>query len=88
MPRGAAPEFQVTVVWLPVAIETVSDVRWPMTGNEGRDSVERDDEHRGREYHQLDTGSSKRFERRLCRACYVSDDGRPLRMEHNQSRMR
>jgi len=29
MPSGAAgpaPEFQVTVVWLPIAIETVSDV--------------------------------------------------------------
>ena len=61
MPSGAAgpaPEFQVTVVWLPVAIETVSDVRWPMTGNEGRDSVERDDEHRGRGYDQLDAESS------------------------------
>src|SRR5262245_9684986 len=62
MPPGAAgpaPEFQVNVVRLPIAIETVSDVtvaddRQRRTGY----SVERDDEHRGRGYDQLDAGSS------------------------------
>jgi hypothetical protein len=59
-----------------------------MTGNEGRDSVEQDDEHRGRGYDQLDAESSnvssRRFAVRVMSATMVA----PLRMEHNLSRMR
>jgi len=56
-----------------------------MTGNEGRDSVERDDEHRGRGYDQLDAESSNvssgRFVVRAMSATMVA----ALRMERNQA---
>lgn len=56
-----------------------------MTGNEGQDSVERDDEHRGRAYHQLDAESSNvssgRFVVRAMSATMVA----ALSMERNQA---
>src|SRR5262245_2903293 len=61
--------------------------RRPMTGSEGRASVEQATANIARHgYDQFEIGSAKRSERRVCRACYASRRWPPpLRMERNRA---
>jgi hypothetical protein len=79
-------EFQVTAVWLPISIEAVGESRRPMTGSEGRASVEQAGELAGQGYDQLEIGYSSGPSAGSAVRVMPTDDGlRPLTMERNRA---